>query len=78
MGKYKVKVNIELIECNDDAKEHDPIKEKDGSFTMLKNMIDSAISESDTEGYLRCYNYVMNQISSTREETDEKRNKQIN
>ena len=39
MGKYKVKVNIELVECNS-AEEHDPMKEKEGSFTMT-------ISEQD-------------------------------
>ncbi len=33
MGKYKVKVNIELVECNN-AEEHNPLKEKEGSFTM--------------------------------------------
>jgi len=47
MGKYKVKVNIELIECNDDTKEHDPIKEKNGSFTMT-------ISEKDAISIDNC------------------------
>ena len=52
MGSYKVKVNIELIECNDDAKEHDPIKEKDGSFTMT-------ISERDAISIDNCEKAVL-------------------
>ena len=34
MGKYKVQVKVELIECNDDAKDHDLKQEKNGNFTM--------------------------------------------
>jgi len=40
MGKYRVQVKIELIECSGDAKEHGPIREKNGGFTMT-------ISEQD-------------------------------
>ncbi len=39
MGKYKIRVNIDLIEC-DDAKEQGVVKEKDGCFAMT-------ISEND-------------------------------
>lgn len=39
MGKYKVMVKVELVECNDDVKE-ELNYEKDGSFSM-------AISEQD-------------------------------
>jgi hypothetical protein len=34
MGNYKVKVHIELIECDDDATEHGPVKEENGGFAM--------------------------------------------
>ena len=33
MGKYKIRVKVELVEC-DDAKEHGVIKEDDGCFAM--------------------------------------------
>jgi hypothetical protein len=52
MGKYKVQVKVELIECNDDAKEHDPQKEKDGSFTMT-------ISEQDSISIDKCERAVL-------------------
>ena len=52
MGKYKVKVNVELIECNDDAKEHDPLKEKDGCFSMT-------ISERDAISIDHCERAVL-------------------
>jgi len=52
MGKYKVKVKIELVECNNDAKEHDPKKEKNGSFTMT-------ISEQDAISIDNCERAVL-------------------
>lgn len=51
MGKYKVKVRVELIECNTD-KEHDPRKQEDGSFTMT-------ISESDAISIDKCENALL-------------------
>ena len=33
MGKYKIKVKVELVECNE-AEEHGPLEQEDGSFTM--------------------------------------------
>ena len=33
MGKYKIRVKVELVEC-DGAKEHGVIKEDDGCFAM--------------------------------------------
>lgn len=51
MGKYKVKVKVELIECDDD-KEHDPRKQEDGSFTMT-------ISESDAISIDKCENALL-------------------
>ena len=52
MGKYKVQVKVELIECNDDAKEHEPKKEEDGSFTMT-------ISEEDAVSIDNCERAVL-------------------
>ena len=51
MGKYKIKVKVELVECNDD-KEHDASKQEDGSFTMT-------ISEQDAISIDKCENAVL-------------------
>jgi len=50
MGGYKIKVNVELVEC--DASEHDLTKEMDGSFTMT-------ISEADAISIDNCENSVL-------------------
>ena len=34
MGKYRIQVKVELIECNDDSSENDLTEQKDGSFAM--------------------------------------------
>ena len=52
MGKYKVQVKVELIECNDDAKDHDLRQEKNGSFTMT-------ISEQDAISIDNCERAVL-------------------
>ena len=52
MGKYKVKVHIELIECDDDIREHGPVKEKNGGFTMT-------ISEQDAVSIDKCEQSVL-------------------
>ena len=52
MGKYKIQVKVELIECNGDAKEHDLKQEKDGSYTMT-------ISEQDAIGIDSCERAVL-------------------
>ncbi len=46
MGKYKIRVKIDLIEC-DDAKDQGVVKEKDGCFAMT-------ISESDAISIDNC------------------------
>jgi len=52
MSKYKVKINIELIACDDDAREHGPVKEKNGGFTMT-------ISEQDAMSIDKCEKSVL-------------------
>jgi hypothetical protein len=47
MGKYKIRVKVELVEC-DDGKENDIQKQSDGSFTMTINEKD-AISIDNCE-----------------------------
>ncbi|OEU83602.1 MAG: hypothetical protein BA865_06765 [Desulfobacterales bacterium S5133MH4] len=51
MGKYKIKVEVELVECTE-AKKHDPSKQEDGSFTMT-------ISEQDAISIDNCEKAVL-------------------
>jgi len=51
MGKYKIKVKVELVECSE-AKKHDPSKQEDGSFTMT-------ISEQDAVSIDNCEKAVL-------------------
>jgi len=50
MGRYKIKVNVELDECDDS--EHDLTKEMDGSFSMT-------ISETDAISIDNCEKSVL-------------------
>jgi hypothetical protein len=47
MGKYKIRVKVELVEC-DNGKENDVQQEEDGCFTMTINEKD-AISIDNCE-----------------------------
>ena len=49
MGAYKIKVNIELVECEGMEKEGDLIKNKNGSFSMTIREQD-AVSMDKCEG----------------------------
>ena len=49
MSKYKIKVNVELIECDESEPNNVPTKQKDGSFAMTINEPD-AISIDKCEG----------------------------
>lgn len=46
MTRYKVKINVELVECNE-AVSDTPIKQHDGSFSMI-------ISEKDAVSIDKC------------------------
>ena len=52
MGNYKIKINVELIECNDETKEHDLKQDKNGNFTMT-------ISEKDAMSIDLCERAVL-------------------
>ena len=41
MSKYKIKVNVELIECDESEPNNVPTRQKDGSFTMTINEQDA-------------------------------------
>jgi hypothetical protein len=51
MGTYKIRVKVEVIECND-AKEHGLIKEDDGCFAMT-------ITEQDAINIDNCENALL-------------------
>lgn len=46
MGKYQIKVNVEIVECSEDELS-EPLKQEDGSFKMC-------ISEGDAISIDRC------------------------
>lgn len=41
MSKYKIKVNVKLIECDESEPNNVPTRQKDGSFTMTINEQDA-------------------------------------
>ena len=51
MGRYKIRVKVELVECNDKGEGHEAVREDDGSFTMT-------ISEGDAISIDKCENAV--------------------
>jgi hypothetical protein len=51
MGKYKIRVKVELLEC-DDGKEHGVIKEDNGSFSMT-------ITEQDAISIDKCESAIL-------------------
>lgn len=52
MGRYKIRVKVELVECNDEGEGHEAIKEGDGSFSMT-------ISEGDAIRIDKCETAVL-------------------
>jgi len=52
MGKYKVRVKVELVECDDSAKGHNLKREEDGSLSMT-------ISEQDAISIDNCEKAVL-------------------
>ncbi len=51
MGNYKIKVNVELVEC-DDAESNEPTNHEDGSFSMV-------IDENEAVSIDKCENAVL-------------------
>ena len=52
MGRYKIRVKVELVECNDKGEGHEAVREDDGSFTMT-------ISEGDAISIDKCENAIL-------------------
>ena len=51
MAKYKIKVNVELVEC-DESVNSEPLKQGDGNFTMT-------ISEQDAISIDKCESSIL-------------------
>ena len=57
MGKYKIRVKVELVECND-SEEQGVTKQQDGSFTMT-------ISGQDAMSIDKCERGVLEAVCPT-------------
>ena len=53
MSKYKIKVNVELIECDESEPNNVPTRQKDGSFTMTINEQDAISIDKCESSVLR-------------------------
>ncbi len=51
MGNFKIKVKVEMVEC-DDAESKEPMNHEDGSFSMV-------IDENDAVSIDKCENAVL-------------------
>lgn len=73
MGKYKVKVTVELVEDND-SEEHDPKKGDDGSFTMTIGEKDAiSIDNCEKAVLLTAYPTIRDAISKHLSEISKKK-----
>ena len=52
MSKFKIKVSVEFVECDDETENHEVNKNKDGSFSMI-------ISEQDAISIDMCEKSVL-------------------
>ena len=55
MGKYKIKVKVEFVEC-DEAEQHSPLKQNDCSFEMSIDEADAISIDSYEKAALRTSN----------------------
>ena len=59
MTRYKVKVSVELVECNDSITSSDtPTEQQDGSFSMV-------ISEKDAVSIDKCEKTILQTVYPT-------------
>ena len=52
MGKYKIRVKVEFVEC-DDPEHNSPMKQNDGSFEMSMNEADAISIDNCEKAVLR-------------------------
>lgn len=52
MGKYKIRVKVEFVEC-DEVEQHSPLKQNDGSFEMSIDEADAISIDSCEKAALR-------------------------
>lgn len=73
MGKYKIKVKVELVECNG-AEQDDPAKQDDGSFTMTISERDAISIDNCEKAILRtAHPTIREAISQHLSQTSKKR-----
>ena len=73
MGKYKIKIKVEMVEC-DDQDTHSPMEQNDGSFEMIIDGKD-AISIDNSEKALLSIAYptIRSALSKHLEEMSKKK-----
>ncbi|MCP4142996.1 MAG: hypothetical protein GY755_22355 [Chloroflexi bacterium] len=55
MSNVKIKINIELVECDDNIESHDPKKEANGDFSMI-------VTENDSASIDKCESAMMRTV----------------
>ena len=73
MGKYKIKVKVEIVECeNQDT--HDPVEQNDGSFEMIIDGKDAvSIDKSEKALLTTAYPSIREALSKHLEEVSKKK-----
>ena len=73
MGKYKIKVKVEIVEC-DDQSEHAPQEQDDGSFEMIIDEKDGvSIDKSEKAVLSTAYPTIRDALSKHLENVSKKK-----
>ena len=73
MSKYKIKVNVELIECDESEPNNVPTRQKDGSFTMTINEQDAiSIDKCESSVLQTAYPMIRDAVSKHLTEVSKK------
>ena len=74
MSKYKIKVNVELIECDESEPNNVPTRQKDGSFTMTINEQDAiSIDKCESSVLQTAYPMIRDAVSKHLTEVSKKK-----
>lgn len=73
MGNYKIKVKVEIVECND-KNAHAPLEQNDGSFEMIIDEKDAvSIDNSEKALLTTAYPSIREALSKHLEEVSKKK-----
>jgi hypothetical protein len=76
MSQYKIKVNVELIECDESEPNNVPTRQKDGSFTMTINEQDAiSIDKCESSVLQTAYPMIRDALSKHLTEVSKKTSK---